>query len=534
MPDEMIKLGLDLGGTARSAQAAIDHMVDLQRETRESAGTYKVLESKAVQAAKAEEAALDELVRKSVEATQARQAMKRVLEESVPTIDKATKGLDKLKGTRGANGQGVLGATYALQDFITVLSMGGGFQRALMATQNNLTPMLMGFGVNAGLAGILPTVTTLLTAMIGPANDMWKALFNEGEGPQPVLDALDAAAEKLEKVRSELKKIIDATPASEKDTQKLVSEYLASGQGKQIVGGAAQALGASGRGAQLTEAEKLASSDEAVERAVRSAAMNASRSGRPFTRAEENEARFRAEQARQDARDRAQERINTANVQAAGELVGSAPSDRGARDTLRALAKQFPGAFPKGFAGELQSLEPESLKAQRAELDADADNARHAHEAGQRRLDRRRREKTEAKDRETQRKAENRTKAHEAREAQRARKAQQAAFMRGHARIDPRADRRWSGQVEAIALQRQLANPMSSVHVNDRAEARTQHRLAELQKRLGSDFPNIFNQTFENQARIAGVLQGLKSHGRAVGKQLRHLEQSPSPSGLPR
>ena len=59
----------------------------------------------------------------------------------------------------GSSGQGILGVSYAFQDFTSVISTGGGFGRALASIQNNIPPILAGLGVGAGLAGAISLVT---------------------------------------------------------------------------------------------------------------------------------------------------------------------------------------------------------------------------------------------------------------------------------------------------------------------------------------------------------------------------------------
>jgi hypothetical protein len=300
--------------------------------------------------------------------------------------------INKVNGSGGKGGQGLLGASYAFQDFTSVMSGGGGLARALGSITNNFTGLASAAGASVETAAKLSfgftAFTALLPIVIPMFKDMWDAMAGGGEGPEPVIKAMDAVEERLKRIRAEAEAMMKAMTSEEEETARNFREFLGkqeSGMGRHVVGGLAQALAASGRGAQMNEAERAATSDDAIEAAV-DATQRAT--PRPLSDAEKDQIRARGRQAQQAARDAAQKRINEANVDAAGKIFGAAPTERGARDTMRAMGAQFPGAFPKGFAGQMGELEPEAMRAQdRADAEAEAEG-QSAIDAARRRRER--------------------------------------------------------------------------------------------------------------------------------------------------
>lgn len=286
------------------------------------------------------------------------------------TIDAAAASVVKLnveiakteKATRNFSGS-ALQLGYVMDDLVNT---SGSWERHLSAISNNIPGLAMSLGAGAGLAGTIALISTSLIALAPIAKRAWEALGGEGEGPMKVVKALDMAEERLKRIKTELEKILAGEGAQAAETHKLVSEYLGGGSGKKILGGAAQAIGASGRGAQMTpyETEQAAGYQRTIDDAAKLGLRNPN--------AEAGLAAI-------------QERINSANVESAGKLVGAAPTEKGARDTLRALGKQFPGAFPAGFAGDLESLEPG------ADADSDAweEKTKGWADAGERRREKR-------------------------------------------------------------------------------------------------------------------------------------------------
>jgi hypothetical protein len=68
------------------------------------------------------------------------------------------------------------------------------------------------------------------------------------------------------------------------------------------------------------------------------------------------------------AREAILERARQARAKQAKAFVGQLPTDRASRDMLRAMAKQAPGVFGRGFLTELDMAEPEAQAAMKQEI----------------------------------------------------------------------------------------------------------------------------------------------------------------------
>src|SRR4051812_36565004 len=127
MSDETIRLGLDMGPTAKSAADAQRATAALKTEVKSTADTYDLLDH----GISAVDRHMDQLVREAVAATQAQKAMNQVLRETeTATIAVGAAGT-RAMGQGGSGGRGLLGMSYAFQDFTSVLTGGGGVARAL-------------------------------------------------------------------------------------------------------------------------------------------------------------------------------------------------------------------------------------------------------------------------------------------------------------------------------------------------------------------------------------------------------------------
>jgi hypothetical protein len=119
-----------------------------------------------------------------------------VIRASAERIRDLNEKIKDLRGTTGAGGSGILGASYAVQDFITVLQGGQGLERALMSVSNNVPQVAAALGAGAGLAGQISLVFTGITALIPVVKSMWDA-FGDGE-------AAAAARERIREIRKEI------------------------------------------------------------------------------------------------------------------------------------------------------------------------------------------------------------------------------------------------------------------------------------------------------------------------------------------
>ena len=144
---------------------------------------------------------------------EARAAAGRLKEGLEKTADSA----DKLRGERG---RGMLGASYAIQDFMSVLTMGGGIDRALMSISNNIDQMARAAGASVeksaalsiaftGFVSVLPLVIPLL-------KELWEAIKG-GDAAEQTKERLKEIQAEIERTRKEFEKLRDAPKDFEKE-----------------------------------------------------------------------------------------------------------------------------------------------------------------------------------------------------------------------------------------------------------------------------------------------------------------------------
>jgi len=107
--------------------------------------------------------------------------------------------MDLVTGKRGAGGRGILGASYAFQDFTSQIQ--NGFLPALASIQNNIPQILMGLGMGSGMAGIISAGAVGL----GVLATAFKGAFG-GE----TKEAIEEAKEKLKEFEGQVKKVHEA------------------------------------------------------------------------------------------------------------------------------------------------------------------------------------------------------------------------------------------------------------------------------------------------------------------------------------
>lgn len=254
------------------------------------------------------------------------------------------------KATGGFRSGALLQLQYVMDDLINT---SGSWERKLASISNNIPGLAMSLGGRGAmqLAGAIGIVSTALIALAPVAAAAWQAMAGGGEGPEPVVKALDAAEERVKRLRGEWERLQERMSPEESGTKKAVEEVIAPNKGAagKLTGAVAMALGQSGRGAQLTQPEldKL----HLLETVARDTA------GIPGL-GERARLNFEA------YRDEINQRVHTEDFNAAAAILARAPTERGARDTLRALARQFPGAMQaagfKDLAGQLDRAEPEA------------------------------------------------------------------------------------------------------------------------------------------------------------------------------
>lgn len=116
------------------------------------------------------------------------------------SIGSAREVLDSLKGQGGGGtGRGILGASYAIQDFTSQIQ--NGFTPALASIQNNIPQILMSFGVGAGFTGVISAGAVALGLMI--------PLIKKAFGAETQED-IEAVKKKAEEVANAIKAVHDA------------------------------------------------------------------------------------------------------------------------------------------------------------------------------------------------------------------------------------------------------------------------------------------------------------------------------------
>lgn len=288
--------------------------------------------------------------------------LKGKLEDVVTSGDKATKSTGNL-------GYGLLTAGRGIQDFA---------QGGVGGILNNIEAMTTSLGLGAGMAGALTAVGVALFVLKKPLQEFFAMLQGsptktEAQAMKELEENTHRTAEETEKLNKfkkeqiELTKILASTTTAKQEEQAGFEDFF-TGQGKQIQGAIAGALGVTGRGAQMTaeEARQSGITDaQIMEHANKAESQAIGRGASPAVAARIRDGTIRRMQfEREQAHSAAQTRINQANVDAAGGILARAPTDIGARATIRAMATQVPGAFPAGFAGDFASMEPAAMAQQ--------------------------------------------------------------------------------------------------------------------------------------------------------------------------
>lgn len=303
----------------------------------------------------------------------AQSKLARELEQQQVLFDQLT---GKPGGGGGAGGQGILGASYAMQDFISVLTGGGGLGRALGSITNNIPALLTGLGAGAGLTGIISGLFTLMVAGVPAIEKWWGAI--DSESADKARTKLEGIKAQIEAVHAEFKKLAEAPTDYEKTAAEGVGLFLK----ERPNADRARAAVASG----LTNAEAGTKIDAGAYRGLEGAATATDESllneGRIHARRmygsdvtpeliEQEAKRYAAQGAERRAtaqRQRA-EMMRGARQARAEEIVTQAtvagPAGEAARRRLMELTRGKPGF------GELQGMTPDRIRADDEADDAD-------------------------------------------------------------------------------------------------------------------------------------------------------------------
>src|SRR5574337_694269 len=320
--EETIKLVLETAGF-QSLDEAVESLRALKRETGElsreqeqAAALLSYYQTAVRDVGTAEAAAADQ----ALEEARARKIASGMLaeqrERTLGLVD-AQEALGTTTTTTatatGGMGRGVLQASFAVQDFTSVLTGGGGLSRALTSVQNNIPILLTGLGMGAGLAGTVSLVSVGLGAMI-------PLLTQSGE-------EAEKAAAKIEEYADQADRIKGEKTQGEAEVHKTIAEATR-GQGQEIYSGILRSIQRSEQGAKTPEERALLDQIGpglgglgALLHPVLLTRAISSRINRP-----------------------------EAQRQRADELLATFRSDPGARGQLAAMAAAHPEDFPADLA----------------------------------------------------------------------------------------------------------------------------------------------------------------------------------------
>lgn len=316
--EERIRLSLEVTGqegleeSARKTDQLKKSMNDLLLAEMERGDAEVRLRTRKADLDRQEAAASDAAVAQLVEQTRARKFFNEVLEEGTTRqheviVSAGTMG--ETLSTNGAGGRGILQASYAVQDFTSVLAGGGGLARAIGSVQNNIPILLTSLGVGAGLAGTISLVSVAVAAAIPLISSF--------------ADKEKEAADATKKWADESDRLQKLQTSSEEKTAKGINEYLKDLPARTVRQGIEAELlsRAQAQGVQA-EHEQLAQFGVITESADRFVARN-----RPRIDADVN------------------------------RLYGGLSTDPSARAFVADLAIRRPGNFPKNFATDILSFD---------------------------------------------------------------------------------------------------------------------------------------------------------------------------------
>jgi hypothetical protein len=203
--DEIIKLILDLGQSGANVEEVAKKLDVLQLSSKDVVQTIDRLQRE-----------LDELNKQWVkgaistgdfvkETNRIKESLES-LQSIAGTAEQSTSGL----------GRGALQASFAFQDFTSVLAGGQGFGRALGAIQNNIPVVLSSLGVGAGLTGVVSVATVALGLLI----DKFAAGSKEGKNFKEQLDEVTkSTTDYLEKLKPTLEEVTKYTEELQKQAE---------------------------------------------------------------------------------------------------------------------------------------------------------------------------------------------------------------------------------------------------------------------------------------------------------------------------
>jgi hypothetical protein len=316
-------------------------------------------------ALRAEQQLLQDLVRQQQQGVGINPAQIEAAAEKVVILNGELKALT---GRPGMGGQGILQASWAVQDFTSVLSGGQGLGRALSSIQNNIPGLLMSLGMTGGVAGAVSLISVGIGALMPVLEGLWKSL--ESDTPKQAREKFEKLKDEIKRTHEAFLKLTEAATPGEETEASEVTRFLR----ERPHADAARRAAVEGMGAKSTEAAVAAAgtrdewaglagaagmSDEAIEKAAANAAFGVSRSGAPPGQAEAaaDETRTRLRGERAAARSKRFELERAAKEAAAEKMLAEAqvagPAGDAARRDLRERAAGVEGL--EGLADTTES-----------------------------------------------------------------------------------------------------------------------------------------------------------------------------------
>jgi len=369
--DEIIRLLLEIK-TEPDPQSVAAKLDVIKGKIYELEGSYEVLENKVEQFKVMEITTSDEVVRRKNEqviaantAIVAQQNTNKMLDEELRAQWLLSKGIVTTADAHGeatkANssfGRGILQTSYAVQDFTSVLSGGGGLSRAFGSVQNNIPVLLTGLGMGAGLAGVVSVISVGLGAVIPLVSQFFGAMD---------ADKAKAAAAEVQKLAAEVERLKNLQTGGEEATKKRVEDVLKDAPAKKVIEGVQSELvaRAEARAVQMIE-------EEFKETGVVTMSVE------DLVKVEPG-----GELSGQWGQ-KIKEEVN--------KIIGRLGIDKSARAQVIGMAQKRPGQFPAGFAEDLAGVEPERFEAAERAGQDEVEEAEHfgqrAHDAGVKRRER--------------------------------------------------------------------------------------------------------------------------------------------------
>lgn len=278
-----------------------------------------------------------------------------------------TKGLiDGLTGKPGGGGgnmgQGLLGASYAVQDFTSQLGTRG-LVGALGAIQNNIPQILMSLGAGAGLTGVISVAAVALGALLPLLS---KAFGGETQ------EQIDAAKKKVEEFTEGVKKAHEAflnmtvkpTTAEEESAASIKAILEDRPNAKRAANAISSGIGERTALAELSpeEMEKVGGINKRImnEDQIRAMPMIGDPAQIETFRAQARRDSEKAEQERHELLLKARQRIGERTLQ---DAVKAGPEGNAARRRLTEYA-------PADIKREIEGSSPEAQRKWEAELDS--------------------------------------------------------------------------------------------------------------------------------------------------------------------